>query len=577
MKNSALKKIALMIIFLLSTTFVLTGCTLFQKDMEKYYNTIVATIQYEDGHKIEINKRELITAFNNYGASLVQNSGYTLEKAIDATMNALVNQKVLLEASKGKITFDNADKNKLWKDSLQAILNNVEAYAEQVRTEWEIEKPKTEAGEEDKKVVYTPFEPVVTLEFENGQYVIKVVQENNNEEELLVADMADVENKTLITNNLYNAVMQKTQFDKTGDLTDLEKLQRQEARVAAEAIKRYTKNLLTAEKGLKLSTDNQSVFKREIEKIYTNALTNAKVTKMQKLIARDTTYSTFTVQDVLNKYKQMLLESVQKYSVNPSALENDMLNNFEAVNYYNGEDYFFVSHILLKFSDQQKAEYESLKSDLAKNLISASYYNQRVEQLINQIVAVERDAEGNVIENSAKTSGQVLTEVQNALASATTKEQKAQAFRNLLYKYNQDDGALNSEYLYVIGTKNSQMVETFTNAARELYNNGNGVFGSISNLVPSEYGVHIVFYAGPVNQVFPITVNSVDNVVLTTEDIQILNTTLLNPLNNKTLFDKVYASLTEQSASANELMYLNNLKKDLTITKYVSRYKDLLA
>ena len=61
---------------ILSLSFVLTGCSLFEKNLAKYYNTVVVAVEYQDGDKIEITKKELITAFNNYGANLVSNRLY---------------------------------------------------------------------------------------------------------------------------------------------------------------------------------------------------------------------------------------------------------------------------------------------------------------------------------------------------------------------------------------------------------------------------------------------------------------------------------------------------------------------
>ena len=80
----------------------------------------------------------------------------------------------------------------------------------------------------------------------------------------------------------------------------------------------------------------------------------------------------------------------------------------------------------------------------------------------------------------------VLKEVQVALANANTNEQKDLAFKELMYKYNEDGGIMNAAYPYVLGVANSKMVESFTDASREL--NTAGVYGGVSGLVESEYG-----------------------------------------------------------------------------------------
>lgn len=595
--KTAIKKFALIMMMVLSLSFVLTGCSLFERNVAKYYNTVVVSIQYENDEKIEITKKDLITAYNNYGANLVSNYGYSVEDSLNQTLTALINQKVLIKASEGVVEFSNLDKNTLWEDTVKALQTNVETFITEVKKDWDINTPASEESESEDAVVYTPFEPTVTVEFENGQYVIKLTEEKEDENVALkYANMSDIENKDLIVTNLYNAIMANTVFSSSNTpLSDVEKIERQTARVYEEAVNRYIKTLLSNEEGMKLSTEKVSVFKREIKRVYENKLDTLKITKMQQIISKTTTYSKITVQQVLDKYKDMLRETILKYSLNREQFDTDVLSSFSSINYAEDENYFFVSHILLKFSDAQQTEYNSLKSNFTSGKISAIKYQEKLNELTNQIVAKERDAEGKVLSSSHKTAGTVLSELTSALQNAQSnalaetrflpaeeqqkavREAKALAFKNLMYKYNQDDGALNSEYLYVIGTENSQMVESFTKASRELYDNGNGEFGSISGLVPSEYGVHIVFYAGPIAQVFPIKVNSIDNIVLNTSDIQVLTGTLLNPLNNKTLFDKVFTAVSAQTSTQDETMYVNNLKKDLTITKYVSRYKDLLG
>jgi hypothetical protein len=577
MKKFAFKKLALMIMFLLSFSFILTGCGLFELNLQKHYDTVVVKIEYPDGDNITINKKDLIVAFNNYGVSLVRNYNYSTEEALDRTITALINQRVLLKDSENKIVITNKDKNELWENTLKSLEANIDSYATAVRIDWNIEKPTSNEEETGDVVLYTEYQPKATLVFENGEYVIKVTNFDEQDEnvELKYADMNDVENTEVIVSNLYATLLTKTEFSSSNStLTDLEKLARQEARVYEEAIKRYTVALKQNEKGLKLSTDNVSVFKREVERVYSNRLESLKVTKAQELIAYQSANSKITTSHMISKYREMLAESYQKYSLNPSAFNSDVLSNFANINYTQNQNYFFVSHILLKFSDAQQKEYDSLKTRLESGEISPAFYQNRLEQLTHQIVAVERDAEGKIISSSNKTSETVLNEVQNALAGAITDQQKADAFKNLVYKYNQDPGALNAEYLYVIGTENSQMVETFTEASRQLHTDG--VFGGISGLVPSSYGVHIVFYAGPITNNSPILVNSINNISVTVADLLTLSETRLNPLHNKTIFDKVYEALTEENSASNESMHLNTLKKDLVITKYKSAYQDLL-
>lgn len=559
------KKIALLLMCLISLASVLSGCTLFEKNLAKYYTKTVISIEYPTGDKIDISKKELITAFNNYGSTLVS-QGSTMEDALDKTMTALINQKVLIKDSEDKITLSNLDRNNLWEESLSSIKTNLETFAKEVREKWEIENPDTKQEEESSKVVYNPFEKKAEVVLENGNYVIKLIENNEEEDVPLICDKTATDE---ICDNIYDVIISMTTAETTS--TENEKL---EAKVYNEALKKYVRALVINEDGQKLSTDSESVFKREIKRIYENKLDSLKISKMQEYINGTSNLSSITVREVLNKYRSMVLESYTKYMVAPSQFDTDVLNSYSSVNYIPNDEYFFVSHILLKFNDEQKNEYSSLESQLKKGLISPAYYEERMLALQNQITASARDSEGAFGEDK-KNANEILTEVKSALEVCSSDEQKAEAFRNLLYKYNQDDGALNSEYLYIVGTENSGMVESFTEASRNLHNDGNGNFGDVSELTMSEHGVHIVFYAGSVKNLFQV--NSVDSFSFEEKDIITLTQTTLNPLNNKTVFDKVYEQLSNQATSTNEAMYLNVLKSDLKITKYTKAYKDLLA
>lgn len=549
---------------LLCFCFVLSGCTLFERNLAKYYNTTVVSIEYENGDRIDINKKELIIAFNNYGAQLVQN-GASYSDALDKTITALINQKVLIKDSKDKITFTNLERNNLWKDTYDSIFTNMDDFVEEIKKEWEITIAEEIEKKEEENTAYKPYEPKAKVVFENGHYVIKVVESaKDDDNQALICNSEDINE---IVNSIYTAVMEKTVLEDGMD--DQEKLK---VRINAEAIKRYTKLLLANEEGQKLSTDKAEVFKREIKRIYQNSLDSKTISKMQDYISYTTTLSKITVDDVLNKYKSMILSDITKYSIDDSKLSDDMTSSYSSVNYVPNDDYFFVTHVLLQFSNEQKTEYSNLKSQKEKGEISETYYNQQLDALVKQIVAVEKDADGKVVEDSHKTSEQVLSEIQSVLASATTDAQKDQAFKEMIYKYNQDPGALNSEYLYVIGKDASKMVESFTEASRKL--DEDGIYGAISGFVPSEHGVHIIYYAGKVKNAFNFA--NADDVKFVEEDIKTLSQTLLNPMHNKTLFDKVYESISISESSVNQASYINILKQNFKITKYKNAYKDLL-
>ena len=248
-----------------------------------------------------------------------------------------------------------------------------------------------------------------------------------------------------------------------------------------------------------------------------------------------------------------------------------MLSSFKDVNYVVDDNYFFVSHILMKYNEEQQAEYDNLKSEYDKGYISKGVYNERLTTLVAEIEATVRDSEGKIIEDQNVSASKVLSDLKLELASKSTNEEKTEVFRDYMYKYNEDPGTQNAEYAYVIGKETSKMVESFTDASREL--NNAGQFGAVSELVPSEYGVHIVFYAGQVKNLF--TINDVSTFSLSEQDILKLTDAKLNVLNNKTVFDKVFELLSDDNYSIFENMNLNVLKSNLKIEKHKSVYENL--
>ncbi len=535
---------------LMSLAFLLTGCDLFPKNYEAYLNKSVCTITYADGTKEEITTEAFINAYNSYGSSLVQ-QGTSYEDAAEQTVDILINRYVLLNYAKTKITLTDEDYRSIYDEVYSSLVSNLDSYEEEVRDDWSMEAPSSpEDEEEDDVVVYTPYEPTAKVVFENGEYKIMLLDTDDE--------------PTTNFSSIEQIIQEFNSYANPNDGTNNSKIKK-------EAYRRLISTLKKNEEGLKLSTDSASVLKRYVEKLTKSVEENYYITNLEEYYKTEDGYSTITVRQVLNKYKTLMLQSKFKYESNNETYDTAMLESFKDVYYVVDDNYFFVSHILMEFSDEQKNEYDNLQSEYEKGYISQGVYQQRLVELVAQIKAQVRDDNGNIIENTNVKASDVLTSLQKELASANTDEKKAEIFNKYMYKYSQDPGTLNAEYMYVIGNETSQMVESFTDASREL--NEEGVFGNISGLVASEYGVHIVFYGGNVENLF--TIDDMNTFELKDEDIEKLTNTKLSALNNKTVFDKVFELLSDDSYSVFENMNLNVLKKDLTIEKHKSVYENL--
>ncbi len=548
---------SLVLCMLLAFVVILSGCDLFPKNYTAYLNKSVCTITYADGEKEEITTEAYINAFNSYGSSLVQN-GSTYEEAAEQTIEVLINRYVLLNHAKSVITLNEDDKKEIYDDVYTSLKSNLETYETEVREKWDMDKPSSQEDEESEIVLYEPYVPTAEVVYIDGQYKIKLLDTTEDKQTTNFASLDAV-------------IEQFKNYASYNDNTD-------NTKVRKEAYRRFLTVLKKNEQNLNLSTDYESILKRYVEKLYKSTEENLYITKLEDYYKTEEGYSTISVTQVLNKYKSLLLQSKFKYEANAENYDKAMLESFKDVYYVVDDNYFFVSHILMKYDEtsntgelSQKQQYDNLKTEYENGYITKAKYEEKLIELANSVKAKIRNDKGEQTGETISAS-KVLADLTLDLKSANTNEKKSEIFRDYMYKYSEDTGTVNAEYMYIVGTETSQMVESFTEDARKL--NEQGVFGSISTkLVASEYGVHILFYGGKVENLF--TVSNVSTFNLTESDIEILTNAKLSALNNKTVFDKVFELLSDDNYSIFENMNLNVLKKDLKIEKHKSVYENL--
>lgn len=580
--------------------FLFAGCDLFPQNQVAYLNQIVITATYNDGTKIEINRKEYLTAYNNYGANLMNSNGYTADQAKEATVNALLNRKILLneaktnQSVKAEVLAKVQEKTpELMYQTYEALLSNAKDYETQIRKDWNMEMPDFMAEETQSGTVYNAYKkqaevvfvnnPNYNGKYDNGE---RFVDKNNN-------GKYD-EGETFVDSNVGEYKIKKLEASKNYRNTYTTLDQVKEAFLAAtknnntdtfakEEYRRYLASLKQTQETLKTSYTEDELVANEVKRIFDNLEENEYLTAYQEVVQFNNGYSTITIDQVLNKYESMMSQSKFIYDNNNDTYKTDMLENFKNVNYVANNEYFHVAHILVKFSDEQQAVYDNLKTlsnDGKGGVISSESYKTQKEALYNSIKGSVRNAETGEITNDDQIAiADILTEINTALNSATTNAQKDEAFRKLMYKYNEDDGIMNADYSYIIGTNDSKMVENFTNASRDLHKAG--VYGGVSGLVQSEYGIHIIYYMGACENLFEFNDDGSINlsayyeleengVVTPTSDILKLYETKLNNLNNKTLFDLVYEGLVKDNYSEFENINLETIKHDKEIKVVVS-------
>ena len=226
---------------------------------------------------------------------------------------------------------------------------------------------------------------------------------------------------------------------------------------------------------------------------------------------------TLTENEILETYKKMIETQIETYTTSSSDYTTAMTKEAASVYYHpNTSDWFKVSHILIKFSDEQTKQIETLKNQLNNNDISKENYNKQVKQIKNQTTVTERYYENGVLKyGNTYTAEQVLNMLTKAMEGKSYAE-KMKIFNDYIYRFNMDDGVNNADTCYYIPTnpENDQMVESFANESRSLRQQGAGSISS--SLVESTYGYHIVMYIGEITQLDyqSATLSSLNNIFI---------------------------------------------------------------
>ena len=574
----------LLLCFVLGSA-ILSGCSLVTTDYASYYKAVVASATIREGKEIEITKKDLLMAYSSFGYQYSSYYGKSQEEAVKMTIeqlvsNALVVDKVeqyLKEKNNGQV-LSAKEKTYLFEKTYDSLISNMEDEKEEESSDDEEKTIKKEAYEKKATLVY---------DFETGSYKI-----SKNEAV-----------KTIIEKHSFWSDGNKDASTKEGR-EEIYKLLADFVSNNSSYAKKYSKylsDLKATEKGQNLSTANKDVLLREIERLYKVNYETYMIERYEELFK--STETNVTKEDVLSLYKSYVLEDYATYGIEKSAkYEEDILNSADGM-YFNPNEgeFFYVTHILLKFDEKQTKDLEKYNEIIKGNGDGEIEISEAIElkkNLYDGLLALVREAdkdgvytENEELSKSEYNAEEVLQEVKAAV-SGSDNTKKAENFYDLMYKFTEDDGTLSSTYNYVIGvdydtptkdedgnvtkeyTAYSQMVENFTNAAIELHNHGNGQLGDISGLVQSEYGLHILMYGGKVE-------NLCDNVSLDMnlgmDTLVKLDNTRVNPCKNYTYFDMLYENLEKDQFSTYQEQDILLMKSKLTnYNFYQNAYKDMI-
>ena len=548
-----MKKILTYIFSLFLCVMVFAGCSLVQLNASKYYQQTIAEIVYSKDKKYDFSMEDLLQAYNNYGYQLAQNNGsdnnsqsLSGEELLTKTAELMVQRHLLVEKIKDILgDLSNEEKYTLKRQTYDNINTQLSSYEDKIRVEWDRkinEDTEEETKEDALRASYNEYKPTVKKVIEEvtvdgtTKLVTKLERVKDNNEELETTDPGE--------------------FKQT--ITD--------ADISAEAWKRFIKDLQDSNKKLGKKYSDEKAFEKEIDRIYNVLLENKYISKYQEVINNGLE---ICADAAVNSYKEKYKRDYELYSNDEAAYHTAMGSDASTVYYHpnSGNEYVYVTHILFKFSDKQKAKIDELKKLYQANSIEKSVYDKKlaeIQSLDNTMVTYEENGERKTV--SATLAYQDICNNVNKYDKDLQFEARAKEFNTYIYKYNDDEGIMNKDFAYVVNLDTSvtdKMVKPFADESRRLQNE-EGV-GAMSKPILTDYGYHVILNLGPVKNV--VEYDNIDSITWET-----LYNVKTQPSSEKTLFHVEYDSINKDSTRLS--LVLSSLTNDLVGGVQKIRYWD---
>ncbi|MCL2752249.1 MAG: peptidylprolyl isomerase, partial [Firmicutes bacterium] len=544
-----MKKLFALILTVIMAAAMLSGCVLFERDTAAEMAQLVAIIDpIKMGHKYdpdyttdyhEITKQQLVGIVNQ-NAQSYQQYGYPIEEIYDFYLDQLIDRELILNearrlAAEGKAKQALVDSGELSelgsivKDVTVAQNNDIwKAIYRQMESE--LNGVMLEISRDYSRDTIDPPPTIGQTTDPTPQYAVKIVKGAEEEEKerranekpwtpeqdaTLVPGPADYLKLEAISRYVRKMA---DYFDKV-KLSDVASPGKLSDRAAFDAAKellngkdgyyeRAKKKAGVDEKG---KTTGIAVFadlyadliKPElfmVQYIYYRSMEESALIENLIEYVKDTVEIT---EDMVQKHFDTLLNT-QK-SMFSAANTASYLSALDSYRYGSSDlilfnpanvNQYYVKQILIPFSDAQKADLDAYKNS-GKNTPAA--IKAKREFMATQIMSYEHVNGFDV--GSPKTVQSIYAEIKAVMTQYAGNSYEAEInFENLIYKYNADPGAFNNPVGYALRFENpsSQYVPEFQEGADKLYDDvrkGNALVGSLSEMIVTDYGVHILMYS----------------------------------------------------------------------------------
>lgn len=559
-----------------------TACSLFTENLDKKYSADIMVASAANNPDVSVSKKELYNAYRQWGYQYA--SQMSEEDLLTALTESILNDKIMKKLSITKFgDLYDSEKALALKYTYDAVDATLRQYVYDIL---DVDDPDDDdTADSSDAVTYEPYTKTIFAEPQSDGMAFTLNLESYED---TVGDL-QLKDYATYTPNVPGAATDKVARQAMSKI--VRTLQNLET--GFEKLENSTKYLNLKSKLIAdLSKSEQYVLNREIVRLLESNQTSILVSRMsvaynlgidtaaeweaylnrgadftawQESInaddAKGRSIAENRAKDVISDYQEQVKNAMLSYRLNPSSdYESTVMSGSLASTYYIPQNVannlFTVSHILIGFTDEQKATYQQITSEKENN----TAYDPT--NALNELYAKTTSNGKNVYD--------IYNEVKSTLDATDNLQEKYDLFRDFIYQYNTDPGMQNPtyEYLMSVNKDNNSMIEAFTDASIELKQAGKK--GAISELVWGEYGAHIIMYTRDVAEF----IWTGDETMLARD----YGNTLFAPLTaygNKTKFDVLAESHT-RSYSNYESALLREFKNANQITINKDYFKNFI-
>ncbi|MDE6029119.1 MAG: peptidyl-prolyl cis-trans isomerase [Clostridiales bacterium] len=230
-----------------------------------------------------------------------------------------------------------------------------------------------------------------------------------------------------------------------------------------------------------------------------------KITAMQSYLTDSVSVQ---YDEVVKSYNTTLNDQRSQYEADITAYDSAMDGGNTTVLYHANNNYFYVKHILLPFSDEQTAALTEFKNSPEIKNLHETEQKEKIEQFRERLVESIKcypHVNGENDLNSLMTVDEVMAHVRSVMTPLAGNVQRANdAFNDLIYLYNTDPGAFDNDKGYVVkyqlnDGESEKYMQEFADAARVMRDTLE-VGQVYAKPVITDYGVHIMYLSSVVQK-----------------------------------------------------------------------------